>query len=110
MKWNYAELSKMAKESGGPEKLVDVLIASGKKEILPWLGIAFVSGAAFAVFIPKAIQYFSKKIKHIPSAEEDAAKQELIEGIKDYDHSQTISAEELQENNDNKDEESENNK
>lgn len=40
MAWDYAELSKMAKANGGPEKLMDVLINSGKKEMFPWLGVA----------------------------------------------------------------------
>ncbi len=31
MAWGYAELSKMAKANGGPEKLVDLLINSGKR-------------------------------------------------------------------------------
>ena len=33
MAWDYAELSKMAKANGGPEKLVDLLINSGKRKI-----------------------------------------------------------------------------
>ena len=32
MAWDYAELSKMAKENGVPEKFVDLLINSGKRK------------------------------------------------------------------------------
>lgn len=39
MAWDYAELSKMAKANGGPEKLMDVLINSGKRKMFPWLGV-----------------------------------------------------------------------
>jgi hypothetical protein len=34
MAWDYAELSKMAKANGGPEKLMDILINSGKRVLL----------------------------------------------------------------------------
>jgi len=40
MSWSYAELSKLAKENGGPEKLVDLLVNSGKKKTLLVLGVA----------------------------------------------------------------------
>ncbi|MEG1265427.1 MAG: hypothetical protein RSB81_02435 [Anaerovoracaceae bacterium] len=35
MECDYAELSKMAKANGGSEKLVDVLINSGKRKMFP---------------------------------------------------------------------------
>ncbi len=98
MAWDYAELSKMAKESGGPEKLVELLVESGKKEVLPWVGVAFAGGVALTACVQKAIKYFSEKSK-ISAAEVAAAKQELIQGIKDYDASQEMSAAELLESN-----------
>lgn len=49
---------KNAKESGGPDKLVELLIASGNKEVLFWIGVAFFSGATFAGLIPKVIKSF----------------------------------------------------
>jgi len=35
MEWNYAELSRMAKRGGGPEKFVNTLIKSGERENNP---------------------------------------------------------------------------
>ena len=79
MAWDYAELSKAAKEAGGPEKLMDLLIEAGKdsghKEMLPIVGIALGIGALGYAGI-------SKKIS--PEAVE-AAKAELIKGIEEYD-------------------------
>ena len=67
--WDYAELSKAAKAVGGPEKYVEMLeLASkeaGKKEMFPWLGAAAV------------------KKKNV--AETAKAKEEIINGIKEYD-------------------------
>jgi ribosomal protein S18 acetylase RimI-like enzyme len=65
MAWDYAELSKMAKANGGPEKLMDVLINSGKREMFPWLGVAVGDTATIT--------------------ELELAKKELIQGIKNYD-------------------------
>lgn len=49
MKWNYAELSKMAKSAGGPEVLAEVLIQSGKNKMIPWVIFAGVSGVLRAL-------------------------------------------------------------
>lgn len=88
MAWNYAELSKAAKEAGGPEKLMDLLIESGKdtghKEMLPVVGIALGIGALGYAGISKLVKFFKKKKKISPEAVE-AAKAELIKGIEEYD-------------------------
>lgn len=84
MAWDYAELSKMAKANGGPEKLVDVLIDSGKRKMFPWLGAAVAVGVATTIVVQEAYKYLSKK-KSESDAELELAKQELIQGIKDYD-------------------------
>lgn len=84
MAWNYAELSKRAKANGGPEKLVDLLIDSGKRKMFPWLGAAVAIGAATTVVVQKAYKYLSDK-KAESDTEIKLAKQELIQGIKDYD-------------------------
>lgn len=86
MKWNYAELSKLAKENGGPEKLVELLIESGKKSVYPWIGVAFAGGVALTVVAQDAIKYLKEKRQTSPLAVEEA-KQELIQGIKEYDAS-----------------------
>ncbi len=87
MGWNYAELSKLAKANGGPEKLVDLLIKSGEKKVLPWVGVAFAGGIVLTIGIQKIIEYFSHK-KTISSDEVESAKKEVIQGIKDYDAAQ----------------------
>ena len=84
MSWNYAELSAEAKKNGGPEKLVEKLINSGKAEMVPWIGVAAVSGIAIGIGIQKLIDYFSAKKAESKEAIEEA-KREIIQGIKAYD-------------------------
>lgn len=88
MAWDYAELSKAAKEAGGPEKLMDLLIESGKdtghKEMLPVVGLAFGIGVLGYAGVSKLVEFFRKKKNVSPEAAE-AAKAELIKGIKEYD-------------------------
>lgn len=83
-KWDYAELSKAAKQAGGPEKFVEMLEAaskkSGKIEMIPWLGVTAVVTAA----VMKVIEYF-KSQKSSTQKEIDISKQEIINGIKEYD-------------------------
>ena len=84
MPWNYAELSKAAKENGGPEKLVEMLVDSGKKSMMPWLGVALASGVGLAIGNQRIVQHLKEKSLPSKSAVE-AAKAELIKGINDYD-------------------------
>ena len=88
MAWDYAELSKKAKVAGGPAKLMDLLIEYGKdtgrKEMLPVVGIALGIGALGYAGISKLVKFFNKKKKISPEAVE-AAKAELLEGIEKYD-------------------------
>lgn len=86
--WDYAELSKVAKVAGGPEKYVDMLEQAskdtGKMEMLPWLGAAAVGASLLTAATIKVVDYFkSKKKKN--EAEIEKAKEEIINGIKDYD-------------------------
>lgn len=87
MAWDYAELSKAAKEVGGPEKLMDFLVESGKntghKEMLPLVGITVGIGALGYAGINKLVKFFKKREKISPEAVE-AAKKELVQGIKEY--------------------------
>lgn len=88
MKWDYAELSKMAKSVGGPEKLADFLIDSGKKighkEMLPLIGIAVGIGALGYAGISKFVNDIRRK-KEISREEVETVRKELIQGIKEYD-------------------------
>ena len=87
MSWDYAELSKAAKDAGGPEKLMDMLVDSGKdighKDMLPVVGIALGVGALSYAGISKLVKYFKSK-KNSPD-EIEKARHTLIEGIKKYD-------------------------
>lgn len=98
MAWDYAELSKAAKEVGGPEKLMDVLVESGKdvghREMLPLVGIAVVVGALGYAGIIKLVEFFKKKGELLPE-EVEKAKKELIQGIEKYDEEHTTNDEEF---------------
>lgn len=81
--WDYAELSKAAKEAGGPEKLIEQITESaknaGRKEML------IICLAIAAVY--KGVKWGVKtyKNKKINQQEVETAKAELIKGIKEYD-------------------------
>lgn len=91
-KWDYAELSQMAKLYGGPEKLLDTIkkynrqqgIKEGRIQLLPWIGVAFAGGWA-ASQIPKAIQYFKTKGKKITVKEAEKAEKILLKEMKEAD-------------------------
>lgn len=86
--WDYAELSKAAKEAGGPEKLLNTLekvaASKGKQSMTPWLLVAFLLGTGATYGCKKLYNFFKKK-KSKTQAEIDATKAEIIKGIKDYD-------------------------
>ena len=94
MSWDYAELSKLAKKNGGPEKLVELLVKSGEQKVLPWVGVALAGGIALTIGVRKIIEYFSQKIA-ISDVEVELAKKELIQGIKDYDAAQATTDNEI---------------
>lgn len=90
MAWDYAELSKVAKEFGGPEKFMEHIVVVSKKagqtEMIPYVVGAFFGGGAIVFAFTKAINYFQKK-KGATQAELEAAKAEIINGIKEYETS-----------------------
>ena len=90
-KWDYAELSKVAKMAGGPEKYVEMLESAskdaGKMEILPWIGVAAVGASLLTAATIKVVDYFKAKRAQDQQAI-DTAKQEIIKGIKAYDEEQ----------------------
>lgn len=94
--WDYAELSKAAKAAGGPEKYVEMLeVASkdaGKMEMLPWVGVAAVGASLLTAGAIKVIDYFKTR-KEKNQQEIEMTKQEIIDGIKEYDASHEISEE-----------------
>lgn len=86
--WDYAELSKAAKAAGGPEKYVEMLECAsrdaGKREMLPWVGMAAIGASLLTAAAVKVVDYFKAK-KHQNQKEIEVAKQEIIAGIKAYD-------------------------
>ena len=86
--WDYAELSKAAKVAGGPEKYVEILERAsrdaGKMEMLPWVGVAAVGASLLTVAAVKVVDFFKSK-KRQNQEDIEAAKQEIIAGIKAYD-------------------------
>ena len=86
--WDYAELSKAAKVAGGPEKYVEMLERASrdaaKMEMLPWVGVAAVGASLLTVAAVKVVDYFKSK-KRQNQEDIEAAKQEIIAGIKVYD-------------------------
>lgn len=86
--WDYTELSKAAKAAGGPEKYVEMLeLASkdaGKIEMLPWVGVAAVGASLLTAATIKVVDYFKSK-KKMNQIEIEMAKEEIINGIKEYD-------------------------
>ena len=86
--WDYAELSKVAKAAGGPEKYVDMLEKvskdAGKIEMAPWIGVAEIGASLLTAATIKVVDYFKSKKKN-NEAEIEKAKEEIIKGIKEYD-------------------------
>ena len=95
MSWNYAELSKAAKAAGGPEALTELLVQSGRNQMTPWIAAFALIGTGVGIGITKAVEFFKAKKKTSEQAVE-TAKQELIQGIKDYDakHEDSAASEE----------------
>ncbi|MGN0164432.1 MAG: hypothetical protein ACI4EA_12780 [Candidatus Ornithomonoglobus sp.] len=89
--WDYAELSKAAKAAGGPEKYVELIEQTsryaGKIDMLPWMGVAVVGASLFTAATIKIVDYFKSKQEQNQKELEDA-KQEIINGIKEYDAKQ----------------------
>ena len=86
--WNYALLSKMAKEAGGPELFVKALRktaeAAGRSQMMPAVAAAAALGTTLGIGIKSLFDYFRDKRKESVEAV-DKAEAELIQAIKDYD-------------------------
>ena len=83
MSWDYAELSKIAKQNGGPSKLIHSLVECGKKQMIPVVGSALAGGVIVTLGIQKIIKYLAEK-KERSTIELEEAKKELIAGIHNY--------------------------
>lgn len=83
MAWDYADLAKDAKSAGGPEAYTDLLVQSGRDQMIPWIVGAGAVGTAGGILITKIVGYFKKR-KNIYAQAVECAKQETIEGINQY--------------------------
>ena len=84
MSWDYAELSKIAKSAGGPEALAELLVQSGKNQMVPWVAFFSAVGIGAGICVTKAVEFIKDRWK---SSEQDVerTKQEIIRGINEYD-------------------------
>ena len=86
--WDYAELSKIAKQNGGPEKLVEKLVTasrkSGRRDMYPVVALVGVAGSAVTLGVVAIVKHFKKK-RQVSETELEKAKKELVDGIKKYD-------------------------
>lgn len=85
--WNYAKLSRLAKALGGPDKLVQTLINSGVKKGR-WQMVALLPLAAVLGYAINPLIDYLKQKRATSQAALESAKQELIQGIIDYDKAQ----------------------
>lgn len=87
-KWNYAELSKAAKEAGGPEKYIEFLEEvnrqKGRNEMLPWMGVTALGASLLTAGIIKIVN-ITKYHKQIKENEIGVIKSKLVENINEYD-------------------------
>lgn len=87
-KWGYAELSKTAREFGGPEKFVEFIEISnrqkGREEMLPLVVVAILGSSLLTAGIIK-IRSIKKVRKNKNDEQIEIIKEGLIEGIKEYD-------------------------
>lgn len=94
MSWDYSELSHMAKQAGGPEKFVKDLetfnynngMKDGKAEqAIKDLAIAGIVAGGYALY--KVIRKRIKKEKEptVTEVEAKESRQQLIQGIKNFD-------------------------
>ena len=84
MSWDYAELSKAAKAAGGPEALTELLIQSGKDQMMPWVALFGIVGVGAGICVTKVVELFRKR-KKISEQDVEMAKREIIRGINEYD-------------------------
>ena len=103
--WNYAKLSALAKQNGGPEALLEKMITASKQKgynigfakgvetgynkgvsdtlcvVFIIVGVSLVAYFSYKLYVRKMI----KSLEKMPSNEIEETKKKLIEGIKNYD-------------------------
>lgn len=84
MEWNYAELSKAAKAAGGPEALTELLVQSGKNQMVPWIALMGLSCLGLGMGLTKIVEFFKAR-KRLSDQAVERARREIITGINEYD-------------------------
>ena len=106
--WDYAKLSKLAKQNGGPKALLDKIITASKCKgynigfakgldagynkgvsdtlcvVFIIVGVSLVTHFSYKLYIKKII----KRFKETPSNKIEEAKKKLIVGIDNYNRGQ----------------------
>ena len=82
--WSYAELSKIAKHHGSPEKLIESIMNAGKKAGRVQM-VPVVIGALGVGYAVREVVNYLKEKKAQSEKNFEEAKAEIIQGIKDYD-------------------------
>lgn len=97
MSWNYADLSHAAKECGGPEALMEIIEDQGFQEGIKRGRIQTVLILACSVAVTFVITHREKiasfcetRTKKITRKECEAAKDTLIQGIKEYEENRPV--------------------
>ena len=106
MIWDYAALSHEAKECGGPAALMNLIegrgfqegfgvgveagIKQGRIQMIPITLLVLAGSVAITVAVQnraKIVSFYETKFRKISKEECEAAKEALIQGIKEYDES-----------------------
>lgn len=106
MEWDYAKLSVLAKQNGGPDKLIDKIVSTSKmkgykigfskgievgysKGVKDTLIVVFILASVSLIAYWSYKHYLKKVIKQISnlsSSELEKTKKQLIDGINDYNN------------------------
>lgn len=88
MNWDYAELSKKAKEAGGPGELLAIVENHGRKlgrqDAAPWIVVAFGAGCLITVAGCKVWEWArNRRVESETKA--SAAKEAFIQHVEEWD-------------------------
>ena len=96
--WNYAQLSRSAKQMGGPEKMVETITSNartnGRMDMLPWIGLAMVVGYGAKLIVEKVKGRIERRKEEARKAEEELIQAMERERLKDNEMTETTGWEE----------------
>lgn len=71
--WPYAELTSMAKQMGGPQKMIEIITSNarteGRMDMIPWMGVAALIGAGAKWGYDKVREYIDNRMQNKEEAE-----------------------------------------